>query len=183
MKPRRFPFLKSYETADVSDKYPDGKRKAVIDGKEIKTLRARERTDFRDHSKDGLYQVPTFQEMISLVKEKERELGRTIGIYPETKHPSYHDSIGLSLEEPLLSVLTQNGMNHEGTSVFIPSFEISNLKELHEKTPIRLVELFDEFDVVPERSLSFPGAATTGFYRGVQVLDRHGAGRVFHRLP
>ncbi len=169
------------DTTDVSERYPDRKRKTVIDGKEIegwfaedftlqeiKTLRVKERTDFRDHSKDGLYNVPTFQEMISLVKEKERELGKTIGIYPETKHPSYHDSIGLSLEEPLLSILTQNGMNHKGAPVFIQSFEISNLKELHKKTPIRLVQLFDEFDVVPGDVLLAGGKTT---YRDMSKLE------------
>lgn len=169
-------------TTDVSVKYPDRKKKTVIDGKEtegwfaedftleeIKTLRVKERTDFRDHSKDGLYSVPTFQEMISLVKEKEKEQGRTIGIYPETKHPSYHDSIGLSLEEPLLLVLSQNGMNREGAAVFIQSFEISNLKELHGKTPIRLIQLFDEFDVIPGDVMAEGGKTT---YRDMSTPER-----------
>jgi glycerophosphoryl diester phosphodiesterase len=88
-------------TTDAAAKFPDRKKKVVIDGveeegwfaedftlAEIKTLRVKERTDFRDHSKDGLYEIPTFQEMISLVKAKEKEKGRVIGIYPEPKHPS-----------------------------------------------------------------------------------------------
>ena len=33
--------------------------------------------------------------------------GRPIGIYPETKHPTYFDSIGLSLEEPLSDAAPQ----------------------------------------------------------------------------
>ena len=67
---------------------------------EIKELRAVERLPFRDHSHDGLYQIPTLQEIIDLVKASKAATGRTIGIYPETKHPTLHDAAGLSLEEP-----------------------------------------------------------------------------------
>ncbi|HEY4728071.1 MAG TPA: glycerophosphodiester phosphodiesterase family protein, partial [Actinomycetes bacterium] len=65
---------------------------------ELRTLRAKERLpDLRPANTafDGLYQVPTFQEVIDLAKR------HRVGIYPETKHPTYFDSIGLSLEEPL----------------------------------------------------------------------------------
>ncbi|WP_211240304.1 glycerophosphodiester phosphodiesterase [Aminiphilus circumscriptus] len=160
-------------TTDAAKKFPDRKKKVVIDGveeegwfaedftlAEIKTLRVKERTDFRDHSKDGLYEIPTFQEMISLVKAKEKEKGRVIGIYPETKHPSYHDAIGLSLEEPLLAVLKQNGYDRADAPVFIQSFEIDNLKELKGKTNIRLIQLFDEYDMKPGCVLAKGGTTT-----------------------
>src|SRR5262249_11556312 len=62
---------------------------------EIKTLRAVERLPFRDHSHDGLYQIPTLQEIIDLVKANKARTGRTIGIYPETKHPTFHDAASL----------------------------------------------------------------------------------------
>ena len=35
--------------------------------------------------------------------------GRTIGLYPETKHPTWFRSIGLPLEEPLVATLHANG--------------------------------------------------------------------------
>ena len=71
---------------------------------ELKTLRAVERIPAlrpRNTRYNGFYEVPTFQEVIDLTKRLSKELGRPIGIYPETKHPSYFRGIGLPLEEPL----------------------------------------------------------------------------------
>src|SRR5262249_36451028 len=110
---------------------------------EIKDLRAVERLPFRDHSHDGLYQIPTLQEIIDLVKASKAKTGRTIGIYPETKHPTYHDSIGLSLEEPLVAILKANGYTHPYSPVFIQSFEVSNLKELNTMIDVPLIQLTD----------------------------------------
>jgi glycerophosphoryl diester phosphodiesterase len=116
---------------------------------EIKTLRAKERLEFRDQSRNGLYLVPTLQEVIDLAKQKSRETGRTIGIYPETKHPTYFQSIGLPLEDRLLKVLSDNGYSGANAPVFIQSFEVANLKYLRTKTNLPLVQLFDESDVQP----------------------------------
>ena len=71
---------------------------------ELKTLRAVERIPAlrpRNTRYNGFYEVPTFQEVIDLTKRLSKELGRPIGIYPETKHPTYFRGIGLPLEEPL----------------------------------------------------------------------------------
>ncbi|HEY9296024.1 MAG TPA: glycerophosphodiester phosphodiesterase family protein, partial [Phormidium sp.] len=91
-------------TTNVAE-YPEfANRKAtkLIDGKlitgwftedftleEIKTLKAKERLPFREQSFNGKFSIPTFQEIIDLVKVKSGEIGRSLGIYPETKHPSY----------------------------------------------------------------------------------------------
>jgi len=107
---------------------------------ELRTLRARERLpDLRPANTafDGLYQVPTFQEVIDLAKR----VG--VGIYPETKHPTYFDSIGLSLEEPLVATLHANGYRGRNAPVFIQSFEVANLKELNRRTRVPLVQLLD----------------------------------------
>jgi glycerophosphoryl diester phosphodiesterase len=107
---------------------------------ELRTLRAKERLpDLRPANTafDGLYRVPTFQEVIDLA----RRAG--VGIYPETKHPTYFDSIGLSLEEPLLATLRANGLDGPRDKVFIQSFETANLKELNGKTRLPLVQLID----------------------------------------
>ncbi|NMG20061.1 glycerophosphodiester phosphodiesterase [Brasilonema bromeliae SPC951] len=113
---------------------------------EIKTLRAKERLSFRDQSYNGLFEIPTFQEIIDLVKQVEAETGQKIGIYPETKHPTYHDSVGLSLEEPLVETLKKNDFT-DPTRVFIQSFEVSNLKELNQKIDVPLIQLLDAEDV------------------------------------
>ena len=111
---------------------------------ELKTLRAVERIpQLRpgNTAYNGQFEVPTLQEVIDLVKRKEVETGRTIGIIPETKHPSYFDSINLSLEEPLLQVLNANGYTGAGDQVIIQSFEVGNLMQLAGVTDIRLVQL------------------------------------------
>jgi glycerophosphoryl diester phosphodiesterase len=108
---------------------------------ELKTLRARERLpQLRGTSHDGQLEVPTLREILDLVK---RAPGRRIGVYPETKHPSYFDGIGLSLEEPLVKALEEAGMGGRDDPVFIQSFEVANLKDLARKTKVRLVQLID----------------------------------------
>ena len=62
---------------------------------EIKTLRATQRVAFRAQQFNGLYQIPTFSEVIELAKRARREKGRDVGVYPETKHPTYHRRRGL----------------------------------------------------------------------------------------
>ncbi len=119
---------------------------------EIKTLRAIERLPFRDQSYNGLYEIPTLQEIIDLVKEVEAETGKKIGIYPETKHPTYHDSVGLSLEEPLVDILKKNDFT-DPSRVFIQSFEVGNLKELNTLIDVPLIQLLDATDVALDGTL------------------------------
>ncbi len=108
---------------------------------EIKTLRARERLpQVRGTAYDGRFEVPTLREVLDLVKETK---GRRIGVYPETKHPSYFDGIGLSLEEPLVKALGEAGLREREDPVFIQSFEVANLKDLSRRTRVRLVQLID----------------------------------------
>ena len=132
---------------------------------ELKTLRAKERLpDVRQRNTlyDGRYQVPTFQEVIDLVKRLDRELHRDIGIYPETKHPTYFRSEGLPLEELLVKTLNRNGLNRRGAKVFVQSFEISNLKALNRVLRVPLVQLLDSPDIKPGDVLAAGGTTTYG---------------------
>ncbi|WP_433376104.1 glycerophosphodiester phosphodiesterase [Streptosporangium sp. CA-115845] len=107
---------------------------------ELKTLRAEERiSDLRPDNTafNGLAEIPTFDEVVALAKRS------GVGVYPETKHPSYFDSIGLSLEEPLLEVLDRHGWRGSRDPVFIQSFETANLRELSKKTRLPLVQLIN----------------------------------------
>jgi len=116
---------------------------------EIKTLRAKERLPFRNHSYDSQFEIPTLQEVIDLAKQKSTQTGRIIGIYPETKYPTYFKSIHLSLEEPLVAILEANGYINSDDPVFIQSFEVENLKQLNKITDLPLVQLLDEADKQP----------------------------------
>jgi glycerophosphoryl diester phosphodiesterase len=142
-------------TTNVADhaEFADRKTTKVIDGvtiagwftedftlAELKTLRAKERLpDIRPANTafDGLYQIPTFQEVIDLAKRSH------VGIYPETKHPTYFRTIGLPLEEPLVQALRANGYRGRNAPVFIQSFEVGNLQQLNRMTNVQLVQLID----------------------------------------
>jgi glycerophosphoryl diester phosphodiesterase len=115
---------------------------------EIKTLGARQTRGRRPTEFDGRFKIPTLQEVIRLVKNQSRTRGRKIGIYPETKHPTFHQNLTppLPLERRLVNVLKRNGLNRRTAPVFIQSFEQSNLKQLNAMTPVRLVQLMDAFD-------------------------------------
>ena len=141
-------------TTDVAERFPDRKTTKTIDGAsvsgwftedftlaEIKTLRARERLSFRSHAYDGQFQIPTFDEVIALAQTLGQERHRGVGIYPETKHPTYFRAIGLPLEETLVASLAAHGWNRRDAPVFIQSFETGNLRELRQKTPVRLIQL------------------------------------------
>ncbi len=149
------------ETTDVASRaeFADRKTTKTIDGHkvtdwftedfnlaELKTLRAKERLPMLRSANtafDGQFEVPTFEEIIQLAQAKSKETGRVIGIYPETKHPSYFASIGLAHEAPLLKTLTQYGWNNATSPVFIQSFEVGNLQSLSRKTKVKLIQLMD----------------------------------------
>jgi glycerophosphoryl diester phosphodiesterase len=103
---------------------------------ELKTLRARERLpELRSTAHDGQFDIPTLAEVIALAK------ARGVGIYPETKHPSYFRELGLPLEPPLLAALEQAGWTTADAPVFIQSFEVQNLMDMASQTDVRLVQL------------------------------------------
>lgn len=149
------------DTTDVSSRaeFKDRKTSKVIDGTkhsgwftedftlaELKTLRAKERLPLlrRGNTKyDGRFEVPTLREVIALAKSASVKTGRTIGIYPETKHSSYFASIGLPMEAKLVAELKAAGWDHADAPVFIQSFEVNNLKALKQLTRVKLIQLLD----------------------------------------
>ncbi|WP_372340541.1 glycerophosphodiester phosphodiesterase [Sphingomonas sp. BT-65] len=149
------------DTTDVAShaEFKDRKTTKTIDGvkmtgwftedftlAELKTLRAKERLPLlrRGNTQyDGQFEVPTLREVIALAKSAAVTRGRPVGIYPETKHPSYFASIGLPLEAKLLVELKAAGWDRADAPVFIQSFEVNNLKALSKQTKVRLIQLLD----------------------------------------
>jgi glycerophosphoryl diester phosphodiesterase len=151
-------------TTDVAahPEFAARKTKKTIDGRpvegwftedftleEIKSLRARERLPqlrVGNARFDGQFEVPTFDEILSLVRTLERMRGPgapRIGVYPETKHPSYFRSIDLPLEGPMLRTLKRWGYRGKDAPIYIQSFEVGNLQALRKKTQIRIVQLME----------------------------------------
>ena len=111
---------------------------------EIKRLGAISTDAERPQQFNGQYKVPTFQEVIDLAKAKSRETGRTIGIYPETKNPTYFRDLGLPMEDKLIAMLEAAGWNSRGAPVLVQSFEPGSLKYMKSKgLKTRLVQLID----------------------------------------
>ena len=93
---------------------------------ELRTLHARERLpELRGTAYDGRFAIPTLDEVVALAARA------GVGVYPETKHPTYFASLGLPLEPPLLAAL--DGF---AGPVFIQSFEAGNLRALRGTHPL-----------------------------------------------
>jgi glycerophosphoryl diester phosphodiesterase len=122
---------------------------------EIRTLRAIQPLAERSRRYDGRFRIPSFRQVIDLVRRQSRREGRTIGIYPETKHPTYHRRLGLPLERRLVSALRRAGLDRRGAPVFIQSFEQSNLRQLNRMTALPLIQLMDANDVNPDGTLDY----------------------------
>jgi glycerophosphoryl diester phosphodiesterase len=141
------------ETTDIGDRpeFRERRTTKTIDGRavtgwftedftvaEIKSLRARERLASRDHSFDGRFEVPTFDEVLALARRN------GVGVYPETKHPTYFRSLGLPLEERLVAALHGAGYAGRTAPVFLQSFEIGNLRHLRTMTDLPIIQLLEE---------------------------------------
>jgi len=159
-------------TTDVAGRaeFADRRATKVIDGatltgwftedfrlEELKTLRARERIPQARPANtrlDGKLQIPTLEEILALVRGAEemrrvraRELGLPapdpIGVYPETKHPSYFAGLGLAMEERLVATLERYGYGGRDGGAFLQSFETGNLQALSRLTQLPLVQLIE----------------------------------------
>ncbi len=146
-------------TTDVAEHPEFASRKATrtIDGEtltgwfvedftlaELRTLRAKERLPAvrkANTAFDRLYPVPTFAEVIALVRAKQAESGREIGIYPEIKHPAYMAARGFDMPALLVAQLDAAGLNRKGAKVFIQCFEVGPLERLRTMTPLPLIQL------------------------------------------
>ncbi|MGZ4684344.1 glycerophosphodiester phosphodiesterase family protein [Oryzihumus sp.] len=113
---------------------------------ELETLHARERIPAvrpQNTRFDDRYRVPTFAQVLALRARLSAELHRTIGIAPETKHPTYFRGLGLDLETPLVAQLRAAGLDRPNAPVLVQSFELTNLRQLrsrdHLKAPTLLL--------------------------------------------
>ncbi|KVN43420.1 glycerophosphodiester phosphodiesterase [Burkholderia ubonensis] len=119
---------------------------------ELKTLRARERiAQFRpaNTAYNDQYEIPTFDEIVALAKQMSAQVGRTIHLYPETKHPTYFQSIGLPLEDRLVDALQKDPYTARTATIYIQSFEVANLKAIRNRIGSsqpnwKLVQLMDD---------------------------------------
>ncbi|XP_046971778.1 glycerophosphodiester phosphodiesterase, periplasmic-like [Vanessa cardui] len=145
-------FADRYRTQNVSGKTVTGWFSEDFTLAEIKTLRAIEPIpDIRPGNTrmDKAYDIPTFQEIIDLVKALEISENRTIGIYPELKYGLHFQNLGLAMEPKVVEVFHRNGYTKRNDPVYIQSFEVSNLKKLKQLTNLRLLQLYGALTARP----------------------------------
>ena len=166
-------------TTDIADRpeFADRKTTRTVDGREltgwfvedltldeVKRLRARERLPQvrpANTAFDGLYQIATLDEVLALATKT------GVGVYPETKNPTYFAELGLALEEPLVAALRAAGFTGRDAPVYIQSFEVANLRRLRTMTDLPLVQLLSPYGQPPDviaagGDLSYPDMATAG---------------------
>ncbi len=148
------------ETTDVANRaeFEDRKRSKTIEGRlvtgwfaedftlaELRSLRVKERMPGLRPANarfDGLYQIPTFGEIVTLVHAKEAETGRRIGIYPELKHPTWLlQQEGIDTVDLLATALRKAGLDDADDLVFVQIFEVGPLKRLDALVDVPLVLL------------------------------------------
>ena len=148
------------DTTDVAahEEFADRRRSKTIDGRlvsgwfaedftlaELRTLRAKERLSGLRPSNarfDSLYAIPTFAEIVQLVRAKEAETGRTIGLYPELKHPTFLlQDAGIDSVDLLVTALREADLDDAEDAVFVQCFEVAPLKRLDRLVDVKLVLL------------------------------------------
>ena len=148
------------ETTDVAarEEFEDRKRSKTIDGRlvtgwfaedftlaELRSLRAKERIPAirpANARYDGLYAIPTFAEIVQLVRAKEVETGRRIGLYPELKHPTFLlQEAGIDMVDLLVTQLRALDLDDADDLVFVQSFEVGALRRLDSMIDVPLVQL------------------------------------------
>ena len=168
------------DTTDIAARaeFADRKRTKSVEGRmvtgwfaedftlaEIRTLRAKERLPALRPANvrfDGLYQVPTFEEIAALAKAKSAEKGRAIGLYPELKHPTMlMEQAGIDMVDLMATALRKAGLDKAEDRVFVQIFEVAPLQRLNRLVEVPLVLLISsEGGPYDEKSLRWKDMMT-----------------------
>ncbi|MEP6507974.1 MAG: glycerophosphodiester phosphodiesterase family protein, partial [Gemmatimonadales bacterium] len=121
---------------------------------EIKTLGATSPNHVAAQKYNGLFKVVTFQELLDFIKQKAKETGRTVAVYPETKNPTYHlalwkaGKIPARMEDTLVAMINAAGLNSRDSALYVQSFEPGSLMYMRSiGSKAKQVQLIDAYDV------------------------------------
>jgi glycerophosphoryl diester phosphodiesterase len=149
-------------TTDIASRpeFADRRTSRIVDGHgrtgwfvddltlaELRTLRAIERLPAlrpENTAFDCCLPVPTFAEVLDLRSRLSAQLGRPIGVYPETKSPAYFAARGLPLEPALVDALRAAALDSPAAPVFVQSFDPASLWMLRTALRVPLVHLVDD---------------------------------------
>ena len=161
-------------TTNVAElpEFANRKKTKVIDGvsiegwftedfslNELQQLKARERIpQYRPENTkyNDLYPVPTLEQIIELADAHYKKTGKIVGLYIETKHPTYFQNQNLAMEDRLLQTLSKYKYSRDIAPIYLQSFEVSNLKYLKQQLDLhkslkhaQLIQLYDEQSARP----------------------------------
>ncbi len=124
---------------------------------QIKKLKARQAFNSRPKDFDDMFEIPTFDEVILLVKKQSIKTGRTVGIYPEIKHPLFHNEFfeAHTMEDKLIRSIKKAGLNRKSAPIFVQCFEVEPLQYINSKSPVKLVQLISTYNINKDGSLDY----------------------------
>ncbi|CAL2095729.1 glycerophosphodiester phosphodiesterase [Tenacibaculum sp. 190524A02b] len=124
---------------------------------QIKKLKAKQAYTGRPTNYDNQFNIPTFEEVIQLAKKQSKKTGKVIGIYPEIKHPYFHNQVFGThfMENKLLKSLKKYDFNRKKAPVFVQCFEVAPLQYINKKSPVKLVQLISTYNINKDGSLDF----------------------------
>lgn len=161
-------------TSNVSAlaQFADRQKTKVIDGTphtgwftedftlaELNQVKARERipkqrpenTQYNDQ-----FAIPTLEQIIELADAHYKKTGKIIGLYIETKHPTYFQKQNLAMEDTLLKTLAKYKYTRDIAPIYLQSFEVSNLKYLKDQLTLhktlkhaKIIQLYDDKETQP----------------------------------
>ncbi|WP_223975354.1 glycerophosphodiester phosphodiesterase family protein [Bradyrhizobium sp. RD5-C2] len=103
---------------------------------------------------NGKFPIISFQDIIDIAKAKSKATGRSIAVYPETKNPTWNNAQAIAngcgapgshpLEDALIKIIKENGLNAKDAPIIVQSFEPGSLKYLRSHgLETRQVQLID----------------------------------------
>ena len=156
----------------VLSQFADRKKTKIIDGtsltgwftedftlSELNQIKARERipalrpdnVQYNDQ-----FNIPTLEQIIELAENHYKKTGKVVGLYIETKHPTYFQKQNLSLEDPILKTLAKYQYTRDIAPIYLQSFEVNNLKYFKDQLTLhktlkyaKIIQLYDEKSLSP----------------------------------
>ncbi len=156
----------------VLSQFADRKKTKIIDGtsltgwftedftlSELNQIKARERipalrpdnVQYNDQ-----FNIPTLEQIIELAENHYKKTGKVVGLYIETKHPTYFQKQNLSLEDPILKTLAKYQYTRDIAPIYLQSFEVNNLKYFKDQLTLhktlkyaKIIQLYDEKALSP----------------------------------
>lgn len=126
--------------------------------KELQQVKARERIPKlrpENIKYNDKYNIPTLEQMIQVAENHYKKTGKIVGLYIETKHPTFFKNQHLAMEDTLLKTLAKNNYSKNIAPVYLESFETNNLRYMKQKlkqyglTHAKMIQLYDDPKTIP----------------------------------